>query len=90
MAKTETINAGENLELNVADLPENLQRLVAIYDETNERLSKAKTDSLIYGASSQWFLNNITAGVDAYLKSQTSEAVAESSEEVESSSGEPI
>jgi DNA polymerase III gamma/tau subunit len=83
MAKTETINAGENLELNVQELPENLQRLVSIYDETNERLSKAKTDSLIYSAASQWFLNNITAGVDAYLKSQNAETVEESSEELD-------
>lgn len=70
--KTETISAGENIELTVADLPENLQRLVAIYDETNERLAKAKNDALILSASSQWFLNSITAGVDAFLKSKNS------------------
>ena len=81
---TTTINAGADLELNVSDLPDNLQTLVSIYDETLEKLSKAKKDSLIYSAASQYFLNNITAGVDAYLKSKN-ETVEESSEESESS-----
>ena len=81
MATTETINAGPELELIVADLPENLKNLVKIYDEANERLSKAKTESLILSAASQYFLSNITTGVDAYLKSQNTDTIVETSEE---------
>lgn len=68
--KTEKISAGDGVELSVADLPENLQKLVIIYDETQDRLAKAKTDSLIYSAASQWFLSSITNSVEAHLKSQ--------------------
>jgi hypothetical protein len=84
---TQTLTVKDR-ELTVSELPANIQRTVAFYDEAMSRARKAETELVINGAASKHFLEDITRLVDAHLASEnaeSSEEVVESVEPVETS-----
>jgi hypothetical protein len=83
---TQTLTV-QDRELTVSELPVNIQRTVAFYDESVERAKKGETDLVINGAASKHFLEEITRLVDGYLASENAdtEEVVESVEPVETS-----
>lgn len=80
---TQTLTVKDR-ELVVSDLPANIQRTVAFYDESIDRARKAEADLVINGAASKHFLEDITRLVDAFLASDSAESSEEVSESVES------
>jgi hypothetical protein len=81
---TQTLTVKDR-ELVVSELPANIQRTVAFYDESIDRARKAEADLVINGAASKHFLEDITRLVDAHLASEGAVSSEEASESEESS-----
>jgi hypothetical protein len=79
---TTTLNAGE-LELQVADLPEHVQRMVGLYDAAQEKKFVAETDFIVASAACRQLLLDVTKAVQAHLAStaEVEDEVEESAEE---------
>ena len=75
---TTTLTIGEQ-NLEVASLPENIQRIVAAYDEAVVRAQAAEQDLIHSSSASKWLFHEINRLVSAMLTEQE-----EGSEEGES------
>jgi hypothetical protein len=73
----------QDQQLNVADLPNNIQSLVSLYDEAVDRIRTAEKDLIIADSASKMLLSKITEAVNNHLAPAAEETAEETTASAE-------